>query len=187
MYPGPDGRVVIELDPARGGVRSHARRRDFLATGATTSASVALSGALVRTAASAAPPAPAGPTVCEIPGIGQFAILSYSWDANAGTIGSGSKVHGVSFVKLIDSFSSELCLVCVRGDQFATASLTVPGTNGNSLRYQMTHVLVSTYVPSPDTNAGDPTEHVSLSFARLQVCAVSGPNDQFRDRQPSPR
>ena len=110
--------------------------------------------------------------VVSIDGLGTFSVLSYSWGStNTGSGQSGpiSKVHDLSFVKVLDTFSPALSAAVASGQEFATASITVDGKNGKPIRYEMTGVFITSVTVGSSTPTGDVTENVSLHFASVKT------------------
>jgi type VI protein secretion system component Hcp len=110
--------------------------------------------------------------VVSIDGLGSFEVLSYSWGSastGSGQSGPNSKVHDLSFVKVVDGFSPALFSAVVNGQQFSTASITVAGKNGKPVRYEMTDVLITSITVGSATPTGDLTENVSLQFASVKA------------------
>ena len=155
---------MSDLYSERGVVRHATTRRGFL----RGAAAVLAVGGVVAANVGVAQAAPAGPIVGEIIGIGRFVVLSYSWGSSTGGAtqqgGPTKKVDEVTFVKEIDGLSTALITAVASGDHFATASITVPGKNGKSVRYEMTDVLASGYSVDQGT-----TERVTLSFASAKT------------------
>jgi type VI protein secretion system component Hcp len=137
------------------------RRRQVLVGVAALVGLIGLDGGVAR--------ALANPTMA-IDSIGSFEILSYSWQSSSGStqgVVKESKADGISFTKEVDEFSTALSSAVASGTSFASASLTVTGKNGKPIRYEMTDVLITSYL----SNAGTPTptETITLQFSSLKV------------------
>jgi type VI secretion system secreted protein Hcp len=106
-------------------------------------------------------------------------IFSFSLGAaNSGTIGgTGGGTGKVSFsdlslMKALDKASPLLYLQCAQGKHIPTATLYVRKTGGDKVQeyyvIKLTDVLISSVQTSGANGGGQPTESLSLNFAKIE-------------------
>jgi type VI secretion system secreted protein Hcp len=111
---------------------------------------------------------------------GEIDLVSFSWaEANAGahTAGGGGAgagkvaVQDLQVVMRMSKASPQLLLACATGQHFKQAILTARKAGKapvEFLVFKFTDALVSSYQTGGSTEL-EPTDHVALSFSRIEV------------------
>jgi type VI secretion system secreted protein Hcp len=157
--------MAEEIEPTTG------TRRDFVKGAAGLAAVTAIAAATV---ASAAQPASAASTMTvSIDGIGQSAILAFSWGASNTVNPARPRQPGVvavqdlSLTRYLDASSPLFFKALVTGARAPKANVTVTDSAGNASRFDLENVLVSSQSTGGSGGEDRLTENISLSFTKL--------------------
>jgi type VI secretion system secreted protein Hcp len=107
---------------------------------------------------------------------GDIPVLSYSWSEGFSTPPTRSRVGRLTMSDLtvqkpVYKASPKLFLACAKGQNIQTAvlSLRKSSTSPDYLKWKLYDVVLSSYGTS--LNPGDqvPTEHITLSFQKIEI------------------
>jgi type VI secretion system secreted protein Hcp len=145
-----------------------ANRRDVLkgAAGLAVATAVATTAVLSNTQQAAA----ASTFTASIDGIGEFGILAYSWGAsNSGaTQQTGNvNVQDISMTKYMDTLSPPIFGALVTSTRLARANVTVVDNLGNTTRYDLEDVLVTSISNGGSGGEDRLTENITLAYKKL--------------------
>jgi type VI secretion system secreted protein Hcp len=105
-----------------------------------------------------------------IDGIGEFGILAYSWGAsNSGaTQQTGNvNVQDISMTKYMDTLSPPIFGALVTSTRLARANVTVVDNLGNTTRYDLEDVLVTSISNGGSGGEDRLTENITLAYKKL--------------------